>query len=106
MGVPDWSDDSFKLGVPKRASSHVPMFKAGQPLDEDTGAQLAQWAAGAKLSLDDVKAAYSAATTPEAVAAVDARAAQLAAEEKAEARAVRTARISALKASQQTAGAI
>src|SRR6185295_2398302 len=47
MGVPDWSDESFKLGVPKRASSHVQMFKDGGALDEETGAQLAQWAAGA-----------------------------------------------------------
>jgi energy-coupling factor transporter ATP-binding protein EcfA2 len=47
-GVPDWSEDAFKLGVPKRAAAHVPMFKDGKPLDEETGAQLAQWAAGAQ----------------------------------------------------------
>ena len=45
-GVPDWSEASFKQGVPKRASSHVGMFREGQPLDEDTGRQLAEWAAG------------------------------------------------------------
>lgn len=45
-GVPDWSDDAFKLGVPKRTASQTSMFKAGEPLDEDTGAALARWSAG------------------------------------------------------------
>ena len=105
MGVPDWSADAFKLGVPKRASSHEVMFKEGKPLDEETGSLLAQWAAGAALTLAEVKAAYAQATTPEAIAAVDTRAAQLPADEKAAARTARTARLTALKAGQATAEA-
>lgn len=66
MGVPDWSDDSFKLGVPKRAASHAAMFKGGQPLDEDTGAQLAKWAAGNT----DWEKEITSAETPEALAGV------------------------------------
>jgi len=66
-GVPDWSEDSFKLGVPKRANSHVQMFKAGQPLDEDTGAQLALWSAGA---VPDWAEEIKKASTPEGLATV------------------------------------
>lgn len=46
-GRPDWSPEAFKHGVPKRAASHVEMFEEGRPLDEATGAKLAEWAAGA-----------------------------------------------------------
>lgn len=51
-GVPDWSEEAFALGVPKRASSHEAMFHEGQPLDEDTGAALAQWSAGTATDWD------------------------------------------------------
>ena len=67
MGVPDWSEESFKLGVPKRAESHVAMFSAGQQLDEDTGAKLAQWAAGAAPDWDK---AIQSADTPDALKAI------------------------------------
>jgi hypothetical protein len=56
QGVPTWSAKRA-LGVPKREDSHVPMFKEGQPLDEETGAQLAQWAAGAHDWQNDINAA-------------------------------------------------
>lgn len=63
-GVPDWSEAAFKLGVPKRASSHVQMFKDGLQLDEETGAQLALWSAGAS----DWDKAIKAAGTLDALA--------------------------------------
>lgn len=66
-GVPDWSDEAFKLGVPKRANSHVAMFRDGQPLDEATGAQLAQWAAGA---VPDWKKEIAAADSQDKLGAV------------------------------------
>lgn len=46
-GVPDWSQEAFALGVPKRAAAHASMFPAGAQLNEETGALLAEWAAGA-----------------------------------------------------------
>lgn len=65
-GVPTWSAEAQALGVPKREDSHVPMFKEGQPLDEDTGAQLAQWSAGSK----DWDKALAEAATADALADV------------------------------------
>lgn len=46
-GVPDWSPEAFSLGVPKREDDHVAIFAEGRQLDEEMGAQLALWAAGA-----------------------------------------------------------
>ena len=46
-GVPDWSDDAFKLGVPKLPKSLRHAFENGQQLDEATGEKLAKWSAGA-----------------------------------------------------------
>ncbi len=49
-GIPDWSDDAFKLGVPKLPKSLRHAFAQDKPLDEATGEKLAKWANG------DVKA--------------------------------------------------
>lgn len=67
MGVPDWSDDASKHGVPKRSGSHVSMFQSGKPLDEDTGARLAEWARGVKV---DWKAEIEKTTTWDALKAL------------------------------------
>jgi energy-coupling factor transporter ATP-binding protein EcfA2 len=45
-GVPTWTDEAFRLGVPKRDDSHIPFFKDGAQLDEEIGASLGQWAVG------------------------------------------------------------
>lgn len=45
-GVPDWSDEAFKLGVPKLPKSLRHAFEADKQLDEATGEKLARWAAG------------------------------------------------------------
>lgn len=45
-GVPDWSQDAERLGVPKRIKDHVAIFRDGQQLDEAAGEALAQWASG------------------------------------------------------------
>lgn len=45
-GVPDWSEDAMRLGVPKRNSEHAALMTDGKPLDEATGELLARWAAG------------------------------------------------------------
>lgn len=45
-GVPDWSQEAERLGVPKRIKDHVSIFKDGQQLDEATGEALARWASG------------------------------------------------------------
>lgn len=45
-GVPDWSEDAFKLGVPKREDEHAHILADGRQLDEDMGVELAKWAAG------------------------------------------------------------
>lgn len=53
-GVPDWSEEAFKNGVPKRGNEHIPLIPNGQQLNEDVGERLARWAKGeAGLSLDD-----------------------------------------------------
>lgn len=46
LGTPDWSDDAFKLGVPKLPKSLRHAFENGAQLDEATGEKLARWAAG------------------------------------------------------------
>jgi hypothetical protein len=45
-GVPDWSDDAFRLGVPKLPKSLRHAFENGKQLDEATGEKLARWASG------------------------------------------------------------
>jgi len=50
-GVPDWSDESFALGVPKLPKDLRGCFAKGERLDEQTGEKLAQWAAGGKPSV-------------------------------------------------------
>jgi len=45
-GVPDWSDDAFKLGVPKLPKSLRHAFEQDKQLDEATGEKLAKWASG------------------------------------------------------------
>lgn len=45
-GVPDWSDEAFKLEVPKLPKGLRHCFENGVPLDEATGEKLAKWAAG------------------------------------------------------------
>lgn len=47
-GTPDWSDESFKLGVPKLPKSLRHAFEKGASLDEATGEKLAKWAGGAE----------------------------------------------------------
>lgn len=46
-GVPDWSRDAEKLGVPKRIKDHESILKEGRQLDEACGQELARWASGA-----------------------------------------------------------
>jgi hypothetical protein len=46
VGVPDWSDDAFKLGVPKLPKSLRHAFEQDKQLDEATGEKLARWASG------------------------------------------------------------
>ncbi len=45
-GVPDWSEEAFKNGVPKRGQQHVALVPNGQQLNEDIGERLAHWAKG------------------------------------------------------------
>ncbi len=56
-GVPDWSKDSFALGVPKLPKDLRSAFTENARLDEITGEKLAMWASG--------KAIDSAAQVPE-----------------------------------------
>ena len=58
-GVPDWSEEAIRLGVPKRNTEHAALMTDGKPLDEHTGELLARWAAG---DLDWQKALEQAAT--------------------------------------------
>lgn len=68
-GVPDWSDEAFSLGVPKREDDHVKILADGKQLDESMGASLALWAAGTATDWgkeidgatteDDLKAVWS-----------------------------------------------
>ncbi len=55
-GMPDWSEEAFKNGVPKRGKDHVALVQDGQQLNEDVGERLARWAKGEAeptLSLED-----------------------------------------------------
>jgi hypothetical protein len=45
-GVPDWSAEAFRLGVPKRGEAHRPLIPDGAQLSEAIGERLAQWAKG------------------------------------------------------------
>jgi len=45
-GVPDWSSEAQKLGVPKRIKDHEDIFLNGVQLDESIGERLAKWASG------------------------------------------------------------
>jgi len=61
-GVPDWSDESFALGVPKLPKDLRDAFEDGKQLNEMTGAKLAQWAAGGKSASKDAKPSAKAET--------------------------------------------
>ena len=53
-GVPDWSEEAFKNGVPKRGAQHFPFVPNGAQLNEEIGERLAMWAKGvAEPSLTD-----------------------------------------------------
>lgn len=45
-GVPDFSDEAWKWGVPKLPKEHREMFMRPLQLNRDIGAQFAQWAQG------------------------------------------------------------
>lgn len=45
-GIPDWSPEAFKNGVPKRGKDHLDLLPDGKQLDEDVGERLARWAKG------------------------------------------------------------
>lgn len=47
-GIPDWTPEAQKLGVPKRIKDHEPILKDGRQLDESVGEELARWAAGSQ----------------------------------------------------------
>jgi hypothetical protein len=45
-GVPDWSAEAFRQGVPKRSDFHRPLVPDDAQLSEEIGERLAQWAKG------------------------------------------------------------
>jgi energy-coupling factor transporter ATP-binding protein EcfA2 len=45
-GIPDWSEEAFRQGVPKRGDAHRPLVPDGAQLSEAIGERLAQWAKG------------------------------------------------------------
>jgi hypothetical protein len=45
-GVPSFDKEAFEHNAAKMQEQHREMFVAGKPLDEETGAKLARWAAG------------------------------------------------------------
>lgn len=47
-GVPDWTPDAFRLGVPKRSYQHTTLVPDGRQLDEGIGEALALWAKGSE----------------------------------------------------------
>lgn len=67
-GVPDWSQDAQRLGVPKRIKDHESILTDGRQLSEDIGAELARWAAGQGTT--DYRAALQSAETLEELAKV------------------------------------
>lgn len=98
-----------KPGVPhaiKLQEQHRALFPLDKPIGRDSGRKIAEWASGVKPSLEAVKAAYAAATTPEAIADADASAALLTANEKGAAREARKTRIVALKTPAQPPSAV
>jgi hypothetical protein len=60
-GVPDWSDEAFRLGVPKLPKSLRHAFENGKQLDEATGEKLARWASG-ELNRERPRVPVAAAT--------------------------------------------
>lgn len=46
QGVPDFSREAWETGVPKMPEDHATIIGNGNQLDEQMGAQLAQWALG------------------------------------------------------------
>lgn len=63
-GVPDWSPEAFKNGVPKRIDDHARLLPDGQQLNEDVGERLARWAKGeAGLTLENAIHDIEAAPT-------------------------------------------
>jgi hypothetical protein len=53
-GVPDWTEEAFKNGVPKRGKDHIALVPDGQQLNELVGERLARWAKGEpEQSLED-----------------------------------------------------
>lgn len=48
-GIPDWSEEAFRNGVPKRGEAHRPLIPDGAQLSEQIGERLAQWAKGSLL---------------------------------------------------------
>jgi hypothetical protein len=55
QGVPDWSPEAFKNGVPKRGDQHVALLPDGQQLNEDVGEKLARWAKGETPGATDIE---------------------------------------------------
>lgn len=53
-GVPDWSEEAFKHGVPKRGSQHVGLVPDGAQLSEAIGERMAVWAMGGDLLADAI----------------------------------------------------
>lgn len=45
-GIPDWSEEAVRQGVPKRGDAHRPLVPDGAQLSEAIGERLAQWAKG------------------------------------------------------------
>ena len=60
MGVPDWSPDAFRLGVPKRMDDHAQILADDTQLDERMGEALAKWAAGGVVAKPDASKLLSA----------------------------------------------
>ena len=51
-GVPDWSEEAFKGGIPKLGDHLKALFPAGEPLDEKMGKRIASWALGDAAAAD------------------------------------------------------
>ncbi|MHC5536686.1 ATP-binding protein [Singulisphaera rosea] len=62
-GVPDWSPEAFRQGVPKRGDAHKALVPDGQQLSEQVGERLALWAKGALAGEALVQQALAIAST-------------------------------------------
>ena len=60
-GIPDWSQEAFRNGVPKRGEMHVSLIPDGAQLSEEIGERLAQWAKGTLLGAALVEQAQTVA---------------------------------------------